>query len=333
VTQAADIRPEPNLQRKAAIANAGARDHRGKVRVTPIPKFDLNRTIFQTLESPIARYIQALRIGKDVAWTPDAAAVVEDSYRRETAGLRLPDVDPALMAFLRDDCDFDVEHADGSFLDHLYFCFEYTAKHYPEGSALAMFLHSILGTGTNTFAMEAAKIPRLQALLEPRVFAQVEAFPSLLRLLYSGELRAELRAALDRNPRPEVVRLRMHRVIDNAPIELDGPAFWEAMNYQLVHLVDFLPVANWAVHQNDTSYILFRDVFDLMGRWDRRVARVTYEGPVGSARLENEPVSLGGWLATKVPPALAEKMAAKSVRRFSERCGHSLRYELELRPG
>ena len=27
---------------------------------------------------------------------------------------------------MMNDCDFDVEHADGSFLDHLYFCFGVT---------------------------------------------------------------------------------------------------------------------------------------------------------------------------------------------------------------
>jgi hypothetical protein len=53
-----------------------------------------------------------------------------------------------------------------------------------------MLLHSILGTGTNTFAMPAEKIPELRELMTPSEWAQTEAFPSVLRLLYAGPLRA-----------------------------------------------------------------------------------------------------------------------------------------------
>ena len=35
-----------------------------------------------------------------------------------------------------------------------------------------------------------------------------------------------------------------------------------------------------------------------------------------------------GWLTTRIPVGLSEKMAAKSVGRFSERIGHSMAYEL-----
>jgi hypothetical protein len=34
--------------------------------------------------------------------------------------------------------------------------------------------------------------------------------------------------------------------------------------------VDFLPVANWAMHQNDTAFILFRDLYDLLGAAGKR---------------------------------------------------------------
>lgn len=318
----AAVRPEPNLQRKAAIAFAGARDHQGKVHIEPIADFDLDRTIFQTLESPVARYVMKQRIGKHVAWHDEAAAAVQTAYEQATRGLSLPAVSPELMRFLVEECDFDVEHADGSFLDHLYFCFEYTAKYYPQGSPLVMLLHSILGTGTNTFAMPAEKIPQLEALLDERDWTQVEAFPSLLRLLYAGDLRRELWANRYRDLRS----ISMHRVIDNAPIELSGEQFWEAMNYQLIHLVDFMPVANWATHQNDTSYILFRDVFRLMDESRQRRAKVTYTGPAEGEPLTGEKVTAGGWLTTKIPVSLSEKMSEKSVRRFSEQCGHDLSY-------
>ena len=65
-----------------------------------------------------------------------------------------------------DECDFSMEHADGTFLEHLVFCHDYSALHFPEYSPTVMLLHSILGTGTNTFAMEASKIDALKALLD-----------------------------------------------------------------------------------------------------------------------------------------------------------------------
>ena len=322
--QSAAVRPEPTLQRKAAIAYAGPRDYRGKVEVKPIPNFDLDRTIFQTLESKAARFMMTKRVGKEPHWRDADAAKVQADYEATVAGLVLPAPDPALLDFLVAECDFDVEHADGSFLDHLYFGYEYCAKHYPKGSPLVMLLHSILGTGTNTFAMKAEKIPRLQALIPAADWVQIEAFPSVLRLLYAGPIRAELREHMGK----EIAEISMYRVIDNAPIKLTGEQFWEAMNYQLVHLVDFMPVANWMVHQNDTSFILFRDVVDLMRKAGHLDAHVDYTPASGPKALEGEPMGFGGWLTTKVPVGLAETMAGKSVARFSERCGHSLSYTI-----
>lgn len=324
MAQSAAVRPEPNLQRKAALAYAGARDHRGKVQIESVPDFDLNRTIFQTLESPAARYMMKKRVGVELHWSPEAASTIESAYSEATSDLVLPPISDSLKKFLLEQCNFDVEHADGSFLDHLYFCFEYTTKYYTEGSPLVGFLHSILGTGTNTFAMQASKIPQLQELMSHEDWKQVEAFPTLLRLLYAGDLRAELRQNVGR----EVRSISMHRVIDNAPLELTGAEFWDAMNHQLVHLVDFMPAANWAAHLNDTSFILFRDVYDLMDKAGQRKAIIEYTPADGPASLQGEKTGVGGWLTSKIPVGLAEKMAAKSIRRFSEQCGHSLEYRI-----
>ncbi len=323
MTQSAAVRPEPTLQRKAAIAHAGAVEHTGVVSVTPIPDFDLGRTIFQTLEGKAARYVIAKRIAKEVHWPVEGARRVEAAYDAVAARGPLPEVSQALLAFLVSECDFDVEHADGSFLDHLYFCFEYAARHYPDRSPLVLLLHSILGTGTNTFAMDRAKIPTLKALLTPFEWTHVEAFPSILRLLYAGALRGELRRNLGR---PGALReLHLRRVIDNAPLRLDGDDVWVALNYQLIHLVDFMPAANWATHQNDTAYIILRDLFDLLTRAGKLEASVGCPPPRGGATV-GEPLGLGGWLTTRIPVGLSERMASASVRRFSERIGHDLSY-------
>ena len=159
--QSADERPVPSLQRKAAIASGQAVDHAGSVEVRPIANFDLAHTIFNTLEGAIPRFVMKTRIAKKSTWHAGSAAKINEAYDTARERYALPAIDPALMSFLLEECDFDVEHADGSFLDHLYFCFEYAVPHYPEHSPVVLFLHSILGTGTNTFAMNTGTPSRL----------------------------------------------------------------------------------------------------------------------------------------------------------------------------
>lgn len=324
--QSAAQRPDPSYQRKAAIARGRALDHSGKVHIEPIRNFDLDRTIFKTLEGKVARYVMAARVGKEARWDADAARAVQADYDAARAAHPLPEVSPELMRFLVEECDFDVEHADGSFLDHLYFCFEYTVQHYPQRSPLVMLLHSILGTGTNTFAMPASKIPSLRPLMTPFEWTHTEAFPSVLRLLYAGRLRQELWRNLHRADALRSIRLR--RVIDNAPIEMSGEDLWIALNYQLIHLVDFLPVANWTTHQNDTSFILFRDLYDLLTQARKREAIIGYTPASGPRTLAGEHHNLGSWLTTRIPVRASEAMASRSVARFSERIGHSLDFSI-----
>src|SRR5690606_6723630 len=99
---------------------------------------DLDRTIFKTLEGNAARFVVTTRVGKEAYWDAAAAQAVQAEYAAARALHPLPEISPALMRFLVNECDFDVEHADGSFLDHLYFCFEYTVQHYPGQSPLVM---------------------------------------------------------------------------------------------------------------------------------------------------------------------------------------------------
>ena len=326
MTQDAAQVPELTIQRKAAIAHAAARDYTGSVRVEPIEDFDLDRTIFNTLEGSIPRAVMKARIAKEPRWRDSAARAIDTEYEQARSGRALPEVDPLLMRFLKEDCDFDVEHADGSFLDHLYFCFEYSTYHFPTQSPLVLLLHSILGTGTNTFAMPADKIPTLQPLMSELEWAHVEAFPSLLRLLYGVRLRQELRRNLHRLD--ELDGVHFYRVIDNEPLAMSAEDLWVQLNYQLIHLVDFLPVSNWTVHDNDTAFIIFRDLYDLLERAGELDAELDYDPPRGPRKLEDERMTIPGWLATWIPVPISEVMAAKSVRKFSERIGHSMDYEL-----
>jgi len=321
--------PIHSLQRKAAIANGGVRDHSGLVTVTPIPDFDLNRTIFNTLEGKLARFVIRTRIAKEVSWDGNASQEVETAYQEAGASKALPAVSPELLRFLVEECDFDVEHADGSFLDHLYFCYEYTHLHLPEHSALVMLLHSILGTGTNTFAMTADKIPALKELMNDFEWRHIEAFPSILRLLYDKPLRQELYA--NQRRLDSLKEIHFSRVIDNEACTMSAEDFWIQLNYQLIHLVDFLPVSNWSTHANDTAFIIFRDLYRFLSDSKKLMAKLSYE-PAKKAGTVGEEQSFKAKLVTWIPVSLSEKMAAKSVRRFSERIGHSMDYTLVFDP-
>jgi len=329
VTQNAAEIPIHNTQRKAAIARGGVLDHAGSVHVAPIPGFDLSQTIFNTLEGKLPRFVIRTRIAKEARWSEDAIEQVEQNYTTARAKHVLPEVSPPLLTFLVEQCDFDVEHADGSFLDHLYFCFEYSSLYLPSHSPLVMLLHSILGTGTNTFAMTPEKIPTLRTLMEDIEWTHVEAFPSVLRLLYDLPLRAELWANSDRLDRIESVRC--HRVIDNAEITLTADELWTQLNYQMIHLIDFLPVSNWSAHANDTAFIIFRDLFAFLTKTAKLEAKLDYAPATGSKRVEGEEQSFGAKLVDMLPVKTSERMAAKSVRRFSAAIGHSMEYEISWR--
>lgn len=319
-------RPDPTLLRKAAIIQGGVRDHAGQVRIEENKDFDLDNTIFQTLEGAIPRFVMAKRIGKRVFFDAERAQDIEAKYQATRAEVDLPTINPELVRFLIDECDFDAEHAEGSFLDHLYFGFEYSVQYFPQHSPIVMLLHSILGTGTNTFAMEATKIPLLRELITDFEWRHVEAFPSVLRLLYDGKIRAELGENTHRSG--QIKEIHFHRVIDNAPIVMSGEDFWIQMNYQIMHVIDFLPAANWAAHHSDNSFVLFRALYDLMTRSGQLQAKLNYQQPSGPRAFTREKVDLGGRLLSLIPDTVVDKMAAKSVRNFSERIGHSLDYRI-----
>ena len=323
MSQSAAVRPDPTVFRKAAIVRGAAVDHAGLVRTRPLAGFDLNRTIFKTLQSPLARFVMTRRLALDVQWDEAAARSVQAAYLASAAEHPLPPISEPLLAFLLERCDFDVEHADGSFLDHLYFCFEYGVRHYPQRSALVMFLHSILGTGTNTFAMPAAQIDALRGLVTEFEFQQIEAFPSVLRLLYT-DLLDRLDAEAGRLP--QLASVGMHRVIDDAPITLPAEQLWIALNYQLMHLVDFLPVADWSRNANDTNLILFRRLHAFLVRHGRLEAQVVAAPAQGA--VEAPAPSAAHWVIGQVPESVTWSMAQKSVARFSGAIGHSLKYEL-----
>ena len=77
-----------------------------------------------------------------------------------------------------------------------------------------------------------------------------------------------------------------------------------------------------------SQFILFRDLYDLLEKAGKREAHVDYTPATTPRKMEGEPQGVGAWLTTLIPVSVSERMAAKSVTRFSERIGHSLEYKI-----
>jgi hypothetical protein len=325
-TECAELNAPLNLQRKAAITGGGAFDHAGRVQVNRMAEFDMGRTIFGGLEG-IARKIMDEKLAKESVWDRAAAADIEAAYAEADLAQPAPTIDQRLIDFMVNECDFSMEHADGTFLEHLVFCHHYAARHYPEHSPNVALLHSILGTATNTFAMEASKLPKLKALLTDFEAIQVETFPSILRLLYNEGLLNELEQNLHRLG--ELKALRLHRVIDNEALTIDAGNLWINLNYHLMHFVDFMPSANWSTHRADPLIQMFERLSDLLDRAGQRQAHVEIVFPETKTAPVGENRSLFGRISDGIPPAVKLTLTRKAIRKYSGLAGHDLSYQLE----
>lgn len=325
-TDSAELKATLNLQRKAAITGGGAFDHAGRVRVERLVNFDMRRTIFGALEG-VPKMFMTEKLAKEPVWTSGAAAEVESAYAEAEAADPAPKIDQRLINFMVTECDFSMEHADGTFLEHLVFCHDYSARHYPQHSPNVALLHSILGTATNTFAMEPVKIPKLKALLSDFEALHVEVFPSTLRLFYNGDFLDELERNIDRLENLEA--LHLNRVIDNEPLTIDAENLWINLNFHLMHFVDFMPSANWGTHRNDPLLQMFERLSTLLDRAGQRQARVEVSFPTGKSAPVGEDRTLVGRIAGMLPESVTLKLAKNSIQEYSDKAGHDLSYRLE----
>ena len=196
----AAIRHSP--QRKRAIALGRPSDAAGECDVVADPRFDIDKTIFGTLTSPVKRWVQSAKLNHVETWHAEPLASIESAFAAVSVPRSVSD-DAPLFRFMAEECDFSLEHADGSFMDHLHFCADYSALHFSDSThpasrpmscerrlftALAreqdhsprvLLLHSILGVGTNCFPMGAEKLPALRSPAPARRGRQRVAMSSL----------------------------------------------------------------------------------------------------------------------------------------------------------
>jgi len=295
-----------DLRRQAAIAKGGLTDHRLEAVVLKNPDFDLDQTIFKTLEGFIPRLVMKKDLAVKPFWHDVAVQRITAAYSRIE---RPHAIDADLHEFMLNECNFSMEHADGSFMDHLVFCRDYCQVHFKPHSPRVLLIHSILGVGTNYFPMEAAKIPQLAALLTPHEMKHTEAFPSILRLILSWKLLDELAGKL--GSLDKLKSIKFHRVIDNQDLELDAEEFWVQMNYQMIHLLDFAPTADW----ESGAPVVFQcclGVYDFLTKAGQLRATVAIQ-----------PVRMAGLM-----PTLKRRIGVRVLAKYSAQIGHSLDYEL-----
>jgi len=321
-----------DLRRKSMIAFARPTDHAHDVLAKRSSNFDLDKTIFQQLDGPfvvgkLKRIVQAARL--DIEWYWSDYAAVEIMEQFSSIPPTIPH-DAGIMEFMQNSCNFVMEHADGSFMDHLQFCCDYSAAHFKGHSPRVMLLHSIMGVGTNVFPMDVSLVPTLQGLVTETEWTHVEAFPSILRLLLYGPLLQELRHASKNSRLESLKRITFQRVIDNKALSMDASAFWIHLNYQLMHLLDFLPLANWSDHEDNMFLISFSVLHKVLVRTGNLFCEVDFSlTPAKRSPEAAPPMSLGGFIDANLPSPLKRKMATDSVLDFSQKINHSLRYSIE----
>jgi len=317
------------LKRKHDLAYGGIRDHAGQLTATVNQRFALEQTIFKTLppNSP-ASLFQRSKLDYDFTWDNAAAGEIEKAY---SAVPRPVSDDSAIFNFMLTECDFSIEHADGSFLDHLYFCQEYAARHYAKANSTprVMLLHSIMGVGTNCFPMTLDKVPTLRSLVSAEDMAQIEAFPSILRLLIHGPLLVEL-VSCDKARLGQLRSIRFHRLLDNGPLTLSAEQLWEQLNYQLIHAIDFLPPASWKRTSGTYFFHIFQQLHELLSRLGQLQATVNWDPDSMQPLAEGAiPSTWRHYLIELLPTTIVLRLASKSMVNYSAQIHHSLEYAIE----
>ena len=79
-------------------------------------------------------------------------------------------------------------------------------------------------------------------------------------------------------PSWNLLGLSCRRVLDNAEVHLSSEQLWAHLNYQLIHLIDFLPATAWQVTFNDYFAVFFVRLHALLQREGKLPPRRFQEG-------------------------------------------------------
>jgi len=232
-----------SLKRKASVVNAGPVDHAGELMLQSTKTAVASPVDRSTgvLPSSIDTYITYMQ--RKITWKQEASALIMKSF--DTLPQRNNNNETLMNFMMKCDC-LDQPHGTGeTFMRHLQVCHDIAYFHYPFESPRVLLMHSFYGFGgVNYFPMPSYTLDSvLPSLLTPREYLHVQAFPSLQRML--DPLLTELSAHL--SSLHEVMSITFSRLPDNKKLAMTVEDLWTALNYQLIHLIDFFPVQCWAI--------------------------------------------------------------------------------------
>jgi hypothetical protein len=245
-----------------------------------------------------------MKYSKSFFWSDKAVSRIEAEVTalRQSGEWTVPAHPEELIRFMVEDCDFACEHADGSFLDHLQFCFEYGLVNYKERSPVPLFLHSIMGVGTNLFPMPLDKREKLASLISAEDMAHIEAFPTTLRLVSCGPFLDALEA-MSAEDLVAIKEFECYRLLgpdttggdagssDNKPVFLTGDQLWVHLNYHLVHFLDFLPVEYWETEMTEAPFNTFIQLHRILTRAGKLEANVDFNYDAAASRATPDPTA------------------------------------------
>jgi len=214
-------------------------------------------------------------------------------------------------------------------MDHLWIVADYGYVHYKEVSPRVLFLHSIMGVGTNIFPMDAEKIPKLKSMLTSFEYKHIAAFPSFIRLITHNKLLPELTKRI--TELDSLDSITFHRIIDNEPMTFSSEDFWIALNYQVVHMLDFLPATNWKQEIEDPLFQQFIELHTFLTKANKLVAHVdeSIKSPL-ERDDKGKPISVGMLLNKALPKSAKRWGSAQSIKKFSDKIGHNIGYKLSF---
>lgn len=91
------------LMRKACLVKGGAKDHAGHVRMALTPDFDLDSTIFQSVDSKISRVVLEAKLGLTPFWRENTAVAIDMAFEKIPP---VPAPEAAILDFMEHDCVF-----------------------------------------------------------------------------------------------------------------------------------------------------------------------------------------------------------------------------------
>lgn len=316
-----------DVRRFDILTNAGPMDFRGTVHEVTDDDLDWNATIFYTVKDPQVTEKLKQRFGQKPYW-PDS--VIREACDRAA---HLPPRQyfpaPNILDFIMTNCEYKNEHADGSFTDHLSFCSEYCARYFPGASPNVLFLHSICGVNTNLFPLEVSKIPRLEPILTAHEYLHIQAFPCMLRLLFST-LMDEL---FDLQPAKNLRGISI-TAFHGAKITLEGDDFWGHLNYHLIHMLDFLPTQQYDLFATQDAFTrLFIRLHEFLRNEGKLWADVRLDrlGRVPGMSASGETLPTWDYITSRFSrdqTELNHERFCETLREYSKAIDHDMGYKL-----